>query len=166
MSARVPHHALELGADLALQIAKYGWKRGLKKAGAKANPALMVLEAVASVATAIESYVNYRASVADLDGLRKLLPLERERLRLEREELTLQLKVARAELEQNKDMQKRLEALVIICVNATRQAWADLDAMRQQDLPKLEEFDSHADRLDASWQKFQRALGIYKESIN
>ena len=144
MANHVPRHALTLMASSAKLAAKHGLKKGLSKAAAKANPALMVIEAAVSVAEAVNSYLQLRKAREHRDGLQRLIPHEEERLRLERQQLAEQLDLAKEEIAQKKDIQRRLGELVLACGRACRTTWTELHAIRNSDLPDLEAFDGFA----------------------
>lgn len=162
--ARVPRHALTFMASSAKLAARHGLKKGMAKAAAKANPALMVLEAAVSVAEAVNSYLKLRQAREHRDGLRRILPHEEERLRLEREKLDAELKLAKTEIDQRKDIQRRLGELTLACASACQVMWTELHAIRSADLPDLEAFEKKLDDLEASWDQLRRALANYNDT--
>lgn len=87
MTIRVPRQALSLMTNTAVMASKYGLRKGMAKAAAKANPALLLLEAAVSVADAVNSYVKLKEARAHRDGLERLIPHEKKRLELERKKL-------------------------------------------------------------------------------
>lgn len=164
MAARIPRHALTFMGSSARLAVKHGLKKGLTRAASKANPALLVIEAVVSVAEAVDSYLNLSRAREHRDGLRRFIPHEEERLRLEREQLAEQLDLAKEEIALKKDMQRRLGELVLVCASTCKLAWAELHAIRSSDLPDLEAFDRQLDMLDSAWSDLRHALGNYNES--
>lgn len=166
MSVRVPRHALTFMATAGRLAMKHGLKKGLGKAAAKTNPALMVLEAAVSVADAINSYLKLREAREHRDGLRRLLPHEAQRLRLERDSLQSALDLARAEIDQRQKVQERLGALVLACSLALSTAWEELHAIRASDLPDIEAFDRKVEEMDDAWQQLRRALANYSDSAD
>lgn len=163
---QAPKHAIRFASQLAIQIAKHGVRKGAANAAAKANPVLMVLEAAASVADAVDSFLQYKASVVHRDNLKKLIPLEKERLNAERESLRLEIERIREELEVHKQMHVRLNRLVRACASNLRLAWDELENLRQADLPELDVIDQQSEQLEEAWRSFQRALAFHNESIN
>ncbi len=164
MANHVPRHALTLMASSAKLAAKHGLKKGLSKAAAKANPALMVIEAAVSVAEAVNSYLELRKAREHRDGLQRLIPHEEERLHLERQQLAEQLDLAKEEIAQKKDIQRRLGELVLECGRVCRTTWTELYAIRKSDLPDLEAFDKHLRTLEDAWSDLQHALQNYNET--
>jgi hypothetical protein len=151
-------------ANSAKLAAKHGLKKGLSKAAAKANPALMVIEAAHSVAEAVNSYLQLRNAREHRDGLQRVIPHEAERLRLERQQLAEQLDLATKEIAQKKDIQQRLGGLVLVCGIAFRTTWTELHAIRTSDLPDLEVFDSQLLSLEGAWSDLKHALQNYNET--
>lgn len=164
MAARIPRHALSLLGRTARLAAKHGFKGGLTRAASKANPALLVIEAVVSVAEAVDSYLVLARAREHENGLRRLIPHEEERLRLERKQLSEELTLAREEVAQKQDMQRRLGALVLLCGRALTLAWAEIHAIRSSDLPDLEAFAEELEMLDSAWSNVRRALANYNNS--
>ena len=152
-----------MGASARLAV-KHGLKKGLTRAASKADPALLVIEAVVSVTKAVDSFLKLSQAKEHRDGLRKLIPQEEERLRLEREELSERIDLAREEIAQKKDMQRRLGELVLVCGNICRLALAELHAIRSSDLPDIEAFDRQREMLESAWSELRQALGNYNES--
>lgn len=151
-------------ASSAKLAMRYGLKRGIRKAAAEANPALMVLEAAVSVAEAVNSYLKLREAREHRDGLLRILPHEEERLRLEREKLEAKLELAKVEIRQHQDIQKRLGELTLVCASACQIMWAELHVIRSADLPDVEAFDRKLDDLEDGWNQFQRALANYYDT--
>lgn len=164
METHVPKHALTFMASSARLAAKHGLKKGLTKAAAKANPALLAIDAVISVAGAVDSYLKLRVSREHRDGLRKFIPLEEERLKLERQQLGEQLNLAKEEIKQKKDIQKRIGELVLICSQVYRATWNELHAIRSSELPDLEAFASQLQSLEDAWNDLRYALENYNET--
>jgi hypothetical protein len=164
MANHVPRHALTLMANSANLAAKHGLKKGLSKAASKTNPALLVIEAAVSVAEAVNSYLQLRKAREHRDGLQRLIPHEEERLRLERQHLEEQLDLAKKEIAQNKDIQRRLGELVLACGRACRTTWTELHAIRASDLPDLENFDTQLRTLEGAWSDLQHALQNFNET--
>ena len=158
-----PRHALTLMANSAKLAAKHGLKKGLSKAAAKANPTLMIIEAAEAVIKAANSYLQLRKAKEHRDGLRRLIPHEEERLRIERQQLAEQLDLAKTEITQKKDIQRRLGELVLACGKTCRTIWTELHAIRNSDLPDLEEFDAHLCTLENAWSDLQHALQNYND---
>ena len=164
MATRVPRHALIFMESSARLAAKHGLKKGLMRASAKANPALLAIEAVVSVADAVSSYLNLRAAREHRDGLRKIIPHEEERLRLERQQLGEQLDLAKEAIEQRKDIQERLGKLTLACAQTLNTIWIELHAIRSSDLPNLEAFDSQLQSLESAWDDLSHVLENYHET--
>lgn len=164
MVTRVPRHALMFMASSAELAAHYGLKSGVAKASAKANPALMVLEAVGSVAEAFNSYLKLRQADEHRDGLSRYLPLEEERLRNYRKQLNEELDQAKKEIDQQKDIQRRLGELTLTCAYAYNVMLQELHAIRSADLPDIEAFEMKIDELEASWNQLMRALANYYDT--
>ena len=160
----VPRQALTLMGSSAKLAVKHGLKKGMTRAAAKANPALLVIEAAVSVGEAVDSFLKLKQAKEHRDGLRKVIPHEEERLRLEREQLAVQLEVATEEVNQKKDMQSRLGELVLVCAKTCSLEWTELHAIRSSDLPDLEAFDKHLEMLDTAWSDLRHALNNYNES--
>ena len=166
MTIRPPQYALTFMASTTKLAVKHGLKRGIAKAAAKANPPLLVLEAVGSVAEAVNSYLKLRQAREHRDGLRQILPHEEERLRLEREKLCKELEIAKTAIEQRQKIQERLGALTLICASVYRRTWDELHALRTAELPDIEAFDSTLEKLEDEWHQFQHALANYSDSSN
>ena len=160
MATRVPRHALIFMASSARLVAKHG----LKKAPAKANPTLLAIEAVASVADAVDSYLQLRAARERRDGLRRVIPHEEKRLQLQRQQLGKQLDLVKEEIEQRKDIQRRIGELALVCGQTLNTIWTELHAIRSSDLPNLEAFDSQLLSLDSAWTNLRHALENYHET--
>ena len=161
---RIPKHALTFMASSAKLAMRYGLKGGIAKAAAKANPALMVFEAAVSVAEAVNSYLELRKAREHRDGLRRFLPHEEDRLRLEREKLSEQLELAKTEIDQTEQIQRRLGELTFSCASACKTIWSELQAIRSADLPDIEAFEREMDKLEDTWAQLQRALNNYSQS--
>lgn len=164
MNNTIPRHALTFMYDSAKLARQYGLKKGVAKASSKVNPALLVIEAAVSVFEAVNSFINLRNAKEQRDGLKKLIPHEKKRLQIERELLAEQLNLAKEELEQKRDLQKRLGELVFSCGQACRTALTELHAMRSSDLPDIDDFDSQLEKLESVWMDLQGALQIYNET--
>ena len=164
MAPPVPRHALTLLANSAKLATRHGFTKGLGKAASKANPALLVIEAAVSVADAVNSYLKLREAKAHRTGLRELIPHEEDRLRLERHKLIEQLGLAKEEIAQKKDLQRRLGELALACGKAWRTVWTELHAIRTSDLPDLEAFDRQQQVLEDTWADLRHALGNYNET--
>lgn len=164
MANHVPRHALTLMASSAKLAAKHGLKRGLSKAAAKANPALMVIEAAGSVAEAVNSYLQLRKAREHQEGLQRIIPYEEERLRLERQQFAEQLDLAKEEIAQKGDIQRRLGELVLACGRACSTTWNELHAIRASDLPDLEAFDHQLRTLENAWSDLQHALQNFNDT--
>lgn len=164
MATRVPRHALIFMESSARLAAKHGLKKGLMRASAKANPALLAIEAAVSVADAVSSYLNLRAAREHRDGLQRLLPYEEERLQLERQQLKEQLDLAKEAIDQRKDIQERLGKLTLACSRVCRMIWDELEAIRSSDLPDLESFDRQLQSLEGAWTDFRHGLKNYNET--
>lgn len=164
MAARVPRQALSLLANTAVMASKFGLKKGMAKAAAKANPALLLLEAVVSVADAVGSYIKLEEARTHRDELLRLIPHEKKRLELEREELSEQITLAKKELAHKSLIQKRLGMLVLACSAAYRTAWDELHVIRSSDLPDVEAFDAKQIELEDAWSGLQHALQNYNET--
>ena len=163
MGAHVPRHALTFAASAARFAVKHGLKKGLVKAGAKVNPALLVIEAVISVADAVNSYLKLREARERRDGLQRLIPHEEERLRVERQKLSEELEIAKKEIDQKKRVQRRLGELVLACGRACNTAWSELHAIRESDLPDLDAFEQQQELLEGAWSDVRVALGYFNE---
>ncbi len=164
MATHVPRHALTFMASSARLAAKHGLKTGLTRAAAKANPALLAIEAAVSVADAVSSYLNLRAAREHRDGLQKFIPYEEKRLRLERQQLGEQLDLAKEAIKQRKDIQKRLGELVLACSCVYRTTLDELEAIRSSELPDLEAFDRQLQSLEGAWTDFRHGLKNYNET--
>lgn len=145
---------------------KYGLKEGVGRAAAKMNPVLMVIEAAASVAEAVNSYLKLREAQAHRDGLQQLIPHDAEKLRLERAALNEELALAKAEIDQQMQVQQRIGALALACSSALSTAWSELEAIRSSELPDIEAFDRNLDEVDTAWQQFRHALSLYREYVD
>lgn len=164
MATHVPRHALTFMASSAQLAAKHGLKKGLTRAAAKTNPALLVIEATVSVAEAVNSYLKLRSAREHRDGLRKIIPHEEKRLRLERQKLRVQLDLANEEIAQRKEIQRTLGELVLVCSQVLRTIWDELHAIRSSYLPDLEAFDSQLELLEKAWRDLGHALENYHET--
>ncbi len=162
MATRVPRHALVFMASSAKLAAKHGLKKGLTRV--PANPTLLAIEAVVSVADAVSSYLNLRAAREHRDGLQKVIPYEEERLRLERKQLREQLNLAKEAIKQRKDIQRRIGELALACSRVCRTTWDELEAIRSSELPDLEAFDSQLQSLENAWTDFCHVLKNYSET--
>ena len=151
-------------ASSAKLATKHGLKKGLTKAAVKANPALLVIEAAVSVTEAVNSYLKLRAAWEHREGLRGLIPHKEERLRLERQQLSEQLDLAKEEIEQKKEIQRRLGGLVLACGRACGTTWNELHAIRSSDLPDLDAFDKQLRMLESAWSDLRHALENYNET--
>ena len=164
MSVRVPPEAIRFMATTGRLAMKSGLKAGLRKAAAKENPVVMLLEAASSVAAAISSYLELRDARTRRDGLIQLIPHEAERLRVERQTLEHNLELARAEMNQRQRLQERIGALVLTCSVAYRTTWEELSVIRASELPDVEAYERHVEELDAAWQQLRHALANFGDS--
>lgn len=160
MAGRVPTKALTFTAEAAKLAARHGIKRGIDKAVAKANPALLAIEAAVSVANAVSAYLDFRASREHRDALLRILPHEATRLALEREQIQTAIGLARAELDQQAQVQERIGALALSCATACGTIWAELLAIRSAALPDIAEFERRCEALEDAWSKMQRAVAL------
>lgn len=164
MTVHISRHALTFMGNSAQLALKHGLKGGVKQAASKTNPALLVIDAAVSVAEAVDSYLKLSRAKEHRDGLRKVIPLEEQRLEIERKQLSEQLKLTKEEINQKKDIQRRLGELVLLCANTCRLAWAELHAIRSSDLPDLDDFDRQLTMLDDAWSDLRHALENYNQS--
>ena len=160
----VPRDSLTFMASTATLAIRHGLKKGITKAVAKANPTLMVVEAASSVFKAVDSWLQFRKAREHRDGLRRIIPEEEERLRLEREKLSEELDLAKAEIDANDEIRKRLGRLTLACASAYRAVWDELHAIRTSELPDVDAFERRIDKLDESWRQFKAALDYYNDS--
>ena len=164
MATHVPRHALIFMASSAQLAVKHGLRKGLTRVAAKANPALLVIEATVSTAEAVDSYLRLRTAREHRDSLRKIIPHEERRLHLERQKLRAQLDLANEEIAQRKEIQRTLGELVLVCSQVLRTTWDELHAIRSSDLPDLESFDSQLQLLESARTDLYHALENYYET--
>jgi aspartyl-tRNA synthetase len=164
MTQQVPRYALTFMAKSGQLAVKHGLKKGLSKAASKANPALLVIEAAASVAEAVNSFYKLSRAKEHRNGLEKLIPLEEDRLSAERDQLSEQLEMAKEEINLQKDVQRRLGELVLMCANACKTSWSELEAIRSSDLPDLEAFDEQFEKIESAWMDLRHALENYNNA--
>lgn len=164
MTNHIPRHALSLLANTANLARKYGLKKGMSKAAARVNPALLLLEAAVSVAGAVDSYVKLKEQRAHRDGLTRFIPYEEKRLKIEREKLKEQIALAKRELDNKIKVQQALGELVLVCSAVYRAAWNELHKIRNSDLPDIEAFDEQLIVLEDVWSDLHLALQNYNET--
>lgn len=164
MTVRVPRHAIRLMANTAIYSARHGFRQGAAKAVAKANPALLVIEAAVSVFEAINSYVSLKRAEKVRDSLAALLPKEEERLATQRMILQKQIDVAREELAREHLVREVVNKLALACAEYYGIAWKELEAIRLADLPDMAAFDTQLNQLNMAFDKFQNALALYAEN--
>lgn len=160
MAGRVPTRALTFTTKAATLAASHGLKEGMRAAAAKANPALLAIEAAVSVAQAVSAYLDLRASREHRDALLRILPHEATRLALEREQIKTALDLARAEVDQRALVQERIGALALSCAAACGTIWAELLAIRSADLPDIAEFERRCDALESAWSQMKDAVAL------
>ncbi|KPN91534.1 hypothetical protein [Pseudomonas nunensis] len=137
---------------------QYGFKSAVAKAGARVNPALMVLEAAGAVLEAVNSYINLKNAEAHRDGLKKTLSSESNRLAIQRQELALILESAKRDIERQADINRRISELVIACAISCKGAFEELLHIRQSDLPDLDAFDRVYEQLEEAHDHLRQAL--------
>ena len=164
MAAHVPRHALTLMASSAKLATKHGLKKGLSTIPAKANPALLVIEAAVSILEAVDSCLKLKTAKERRRGLENTLPLEEGRLRTQRQQLAEQLHLAKEEVAQKMDIQKRLGQLVYVCGQALNEAFSELHTNRSSDLPDPEAFGSQLLSLESAWANLLRASQNFQET--
>jgi hypothetical protein len=164
MAVRPPRHALTFMASSAKLAMRHGLKKGMTKAVAKANPALLVIEAAVSVAEAVHSYLKLRKAREHRDGLIRILPHEEERLRLERQKLADELEMAKKEIEQHGQIQQRLGELTLACASTCRTTWAEIHAIRTFELPDIDAFERKIEKLEDAWEQLKHALANYNDT--
>ncbi len=160
MAGRVPIRALSFTAKAASLAARHGVRRGLQQAAAKANPALLAIEAAVSVADAVNAYLDLRASREHREALLRIIPHEATRLALEREQIRTAIDLARAELDQQAVVQERIGALALSCAAACGTIWAELLTLRSAALPDIAEFERRCEALEDAWSRMQRAVSL------
>ncbi len=166
MAVQPPKYALTFMASTTKLAVQHGLKRGISKAAARANPALLVLEAVGSMAEAVNSYLQLRQRREYRDGLRLILPYEEERLQLEREKLCEELEMARTAVDQRREIQRRLGTLTLVCASVYSKTWEKLHAIRTAELPDIEAFEHKLEDLEDAWHQLRHALANYSDLSN
>ena len=166
MAVQPPKYALTFMASTTKLAVQHGLKRGISKAAARANPALLVLEAVGSVAEAVNSYLKLRQAREYRDGLRQILPYEEELLQLEREKLREELEMARTAIDQRREIQGRLGTLTLVCASVYSKTWKELHAIRTAELPDIEAFEHKIEDLEDAWHQLRHALANYSDLSN
>lgn len=166
MAVQPPKYALTFMASTTKLAVQHGLKRGIYKATARTNPALLVLEAVGSVTKAVNSYLELRQAREYREGLRQILPYEEERLQLEREELCKELEMAKTAIDQRREIQERLGTLTRVCASACSTIWEELHAIRTAELPDIEAFEHRLEDLEGAWHELRHALANYSDSSN
>lgn len=166
MARHIPRHALTFMAHTARHASKHGLKNAAGKAAAKANPALLIIEAAVSVADAVNSFYKLKNAKARRDGLKDYIPLESLRLKVERHKLVQQIRLAQEEIQQKVDIQQRVGELALVCGRVVKAAWDELHGIRSADIPDLQEFDVRLEQLEDAWSDFQRALYNFYEMSN
>lgn len=161
---RTPHHALRFGSLLATEMLQHGLRQGAASAARKASPVLMVLEAAACVADAIDAYLQYRSTTVHRDHLEKLIPLEQQRLRAHRKQLATEIERTQIEMDARQPKQERLGALLKVCAQGLTLTWEGLQELREADLPDLDIIDQHTEQLEDAWRDFKRAMAYYQDS--
>jgi len=160
---RTPHYALRFGRLLATEMLEHGFRQGASRAAAKVSPVLMVLEAAASVADAIDSYLQYCSTKVHRDALKELIPLEEVQLRAVREQLGHEIERIRCDMGTQQHKQLRLGALFKLCAHGLRMTWEELENLRRADLPELDLIDRQTGQLEDAWHDFKRATAHYQE---
>ncbi len=163
---RTPHHALRFGSLLATEMLKHGVRQGAASAARKVSPVLMVLEAAACVADAIDSYLQYRSATVHRDQLEKLIPLEEQRLRAIRKQLATEIERTRLSIDTQQHKQQRLGTLLKVCAEGLTLTWEALQNLREADLPELDLIDQHTEQLEDAWRDFKRAMAYYQDSTH
>ena len=90
--------------------------------------------------------------------------MKEKRLQLQRQQLGEQLDLVKKAIEQEKDIQRRIGELALVCGQTLNTIWTELHAIRSSDLPNLEAFDSQLQSLDSAWTNLRHALENYHET--
>ena len=166
MTTRLPRQALLFTKSFIEHAAKHGLRKGAAKAVARANPALLVIDAAGSVLDAVDSYLQLRKAQERLDGLRRLVPLEEETLALERDGLRAALDLAVRELAQHRQVRRCIGELVLQCGRASNHCWRELQAIRRSELPDIEAFDRTLVQLEQAQSDIKRTLALFNETLS
>ncbi len=158
MTNRMSPHAWVFTASFLREAKRHGLRVGSARAASRVSPALLVIEAAASMARAVDSYLQLCTARAHRDGLERLIPLEERRLERERQQLAETLDLARRELETQRAVRQRIGELVLICAQAYRACLDELQAIRAADLPDLEAFDRSLEQLEEAQADLRRAF--------
>lgn len=158
---RIPHQAISFTVHAAKLAARHGLKAGLKKAAARVNPVLLVLDSAASVLDAANSWLKLRAARERRDGLERVIEKDKSRLAIERTRLKEELDLAREALGQDRALRERIGRLVLACAKTVQAITEEMAVLRKADLPDVERFESLSRDMQSSWDQMQAALGHY-----
>ncbi|WP_373991694.1 hypothetical protein [Duganella sp. BuS-21] len=164
MTQRLPHQALSFTARAAKLAAQYGLKQGIKKAAARVNPALLVLDTAASVLDAANSWLKLRAARTRLNGLASVIEEDESRLAIERTKLKEELAIAREQLGQDKQIRERIGKLTLLCAKTVQALMQEMATLRKSDLPDVGSFEKLSGEMQGSWDRMREALDYYNRT--
>jgi hypothetical protein len=144
---------------------EHGLRKGMAKAATKVNPALMVADAVLSVADCIHSFIQLAEAREIRDCLARENPLLIKKLAAQRQELVEQVEVARKQLDIERQRREALAGLVKTCQELFSKTMKLFTEARSADLPQLDELDKLEDRLFEDWHALKGALAFYQGQI-
>lgn len=166
MSGHIPHQALSFGAHAIKLASSHGFKGGLAKAAAKANPVFMVLGAAEAVLNAASSWLRLKEARVHRDGLRDIIPKEEAALRAGRQQLKEELDLARGALEQEAAMRERIGKINLLCARVCHEIFSDMLEIRKAEIPDVDHFEQLGNELDIAWSRMRTALDYYNRTTD
>lgn len=169
---RSPRHSIRFVGQAARLAAKHGLRKGVGKAVAGANPALLALEAADAVLGALGSYADLKRSEATRDGLRgeaaairqqtaalrKELDTIHDRLQAERDTLKETLRQAEERADHDDEVRRAVGRVIAACQTAVAEALHAINDAYDEDLPDLDAIDRLQRELQSAQRQLQSAL--------
>ena len=162
VATHVPYRSIQFMAQSGKLAAEHGLRKGMAKAAAKANPALLVVDTVLSIADCIHSFIQLAEAREIRDSLARENRLLVEKLKTQRQELVEQVEVARKKLDIHRERREALAGLVKTCQELFSETMKLFTEARSADLPQLEKLEMLEDRLHEDWCQLKRALNVYQ----
>lgn len=142
----------------------------IARSGAGSSPVVAALDAVGAIARCATAYLDLHAARAHRDGLKRILPLEEQRLAQQREQLKHLVALAAREIDIEAKVIQRLGEMVTVSAHVCRDLFSGLAELRDVDLPDLHAIDELQAEIDHAQHNLGRALKnlntIHQETSN
>lgn len=140
------------------------------RARVAASPAMVGLEAIGAVARCASAYLDLKATWAQRERLRQVLPIEEARLAEQRDGLVELVRIAERELDNETKVTMHLAEMVTMSAHVCREICDGLASLRMAELPDVARIEGIEDDINVALHNLGRAAqnlnSVYQETKN